>query len=103
MGLKFIIKDCKVCYTPMKDKCDAICNLAQPKSIKEVKHFCSMLNFLSSFLPKLRVLLISIYKLLKKKNVFKWTSECQQAFDHIKEQCIQPLVLHMPNPMGNLG
>ena len=70
MGLKFIIKDGKACYTPMKDKCDAICNLAPPKSIKEVRHFCGMVNFLSVFMPKLRVLLIPIYELLKKKKTF---------------------------------
>ena len=59
-----------------------------------------MVNFLSSFLPKLRVLLILIYEILKKKNVFKWTNECQQAFDNIKDLCIWPQVLHMPNPTG---
>ena len=71
MGLKFIIKDGKACYTPVKDKCDAIQNLAPPKSIKEVRYFCGMVNFLNSFLPKLCVLLIPIYELLKKKNLFK--------------------------------
>ena len=95
MGLKFIIKDGNACYTLMKDKCDAICNLAPAKSIKEVRHFCGVVNFLSSLLLKLRVLLISIYE-----HLFKWTNECQQAFDHIKDLCIQPLVLHMPNPIG---
>ena len=90
--LKFIIKDGKACYTPMKDECDTIHNLAPPKSIKEVRHFCGMVNFLSSFLSKLRVLLIPIYELLKKKNLFNWTNECQQAFDHIKDLCIQPPV-----------
>ena len=100
MGLKFIIKDEKACNTPMKDKCDAIHNLAPPKSIKELRHFCGMVHFLSSFLPKLRVLLISIYELLKKKNLFNWTNKWQQAFDHIKDLCIQLPVLHMPNPTG---
>ena len=36
MGLKFIIRDNKACYTSMKDKCDAIVNLSPPKSVKEV-------------------------------------------------------------------
>ena len=56
MGIKFIIKDNKAYYTPMKDKCEAILNLSPPKSIKEVCKFCGMVNFLSSFLPKLRLL-----------------------------------------------
>ena len=100
MGLKFIIKDNKTCYTPMKDKCEAILNLSPPKSIKEVHQFCGMVNFPSSFLPKLRLLLVLIYELMKKKNLFKWAQECQQAFDIIKDLFTKPAILHMPNQTG---
>ena len=100
MGLKFIIKNTKACYTPMKDKCDAIIYLSPPKSIKEVHQFCSMVNFLSSFLPKLRLILVPIYKLTKKKNLFKWTQDCQQTFDIIKDLCTKLPILHMPNQTG---
>ena len=31
MGLEFQVKDDKVCYTPLKDKCEAIRNLDSPK------------------------------------------------------------------------
>ena len=97
LDLEFIIKDNKACYTPMKDKCDAIINLNLPKSTKEVCQFCGMVNFLISFLPKLRLLLVPIYDLTKKKNLFKGTQECQQAFDIIKDLCTKPPILHMPN------
>ena len=30
MGLEFQVDDSKVCYTPLKDKCDAIRNLDSP-------------------------------------------------------------------------
>ena len=30
MGLEFQVKDSKVCYTPLKDKCHAIQNLESP-------------------------------------------------------------------------
>ena len=100
MGLKFIIRNNKACYTPRKDKCDAILNLSPPKSVKEVHQFCGMVNFLSSFLPKLRLLLVPIYELTKKKNLFKWMQECQQAFDIIKDLCTKLPILHMPNQTG---
>ena len=32
MGLEFQVKDDKVCYTPLKDKCEAIQNLDSPKT-----------------------------------------------------------------------
>ena len=51
MGLEFQIQEDKVCYTPLKDKCDAIRNLESPKTLRQTRAFCSMVNFLSSFLP----------------------------------------------------
>ena len=54
MGLEFQVKNSKVCYTPLKDKCKAIRNLEVPKILKQTRAFCGMVNFLSSFLPHLR-------------------------------------------------
>ena len=79
MGLHFLIKDGKPCLEPMKDKCDAIHSMLLLKSVKECRQFCGMVNFLSTFLPKLREYLIPIYTLMKKKAVFKWTEECQKG------------------------
>ena len=54
MGLEFQVKDDKVCYTPLKDKCEAIQNLDSPKTLKQTRAFCGMVNSLFSFLPNLR-------------------------------------------------
>ena len=51
MGLEFQIQEDKVCYTPLKDKCDAIKNLESPKTLRQTRAFCGMVNFLSSFYP----------------------------------------------------
>ena len=53
MGLEFQIQGDKVCYTPLKDKCDTIRNLESPKTLRQTRAFCGMVNFLSSFLPNL--------------------------------------------------
>ena len=53
MGLEFQIQDSKMCYTPPKDICEAIRNLESPKTLKQTRVFCGMVNFLSSFLPNL--------------------------------------------------
>ena len=45
MGLQFIVKDGVAHYTAMKEKCDAICNMQTPKSVKECHTFCGMVNF----------------------------------------------------------
>ena len=79
-GIKFQVEDDKVCYTPLKDKCKAIQNLDSPKTLKQTRAFCGMVNFLSSFLPHLRRLLIPIYDLQKKLKKFKWTEEAEKTF-----------------------
>ena len=100
MGLEFQDQDDKVCYTPLKDKCEAIRNLDSPKTLKQTRTFCSMVNFLSSFLPDLRTLLIPISDLQKKSKKFKWTDEAEKAFNDIKQLLINPPVLKAPTPDG---
>ena len=100
MGLEFQIQEDKVCYTPLKDKCDAIRNLESPKTLRQTRAFCGMVNFLSSFLPNLRRLLIPIYDLQKKAKKFKWTEEAKRVFNDIKKLLISPPVLKAPTPDG---
>ena len=100
MALEFQIQEDKVCYTPLKDKCDAIQNLESPKTLRQTRAFCGMVNFLSSFLPNLCRLLIPIYDLQKKAKKFKWTKEAERAFNDIKKLLINPPVLKAPTPDG---
>ena len=100
MGLEFQVQGDTVCYTPLKDKCDAIRNLESPKTLRQTRAFCGMVNFLSSFLPNLQRLLILIYDLQKKAKKFKWTDEAEKAFNEIKKLLISPPVLKAPTPDG---
>ena len=68
--------------------------------MKQTRAFCGMVNFLPSFLPNLRRLLIPIYDLQKKSKKFKWTEEAVKAFKDIKELLISPPVLKAPTPNG---
>ena len=97
---QFQIQEDKVCYTPLKDKCDAIRNLESPKTLRQTTAFCRMVNFLSSFLPNLCRLLIPIYDLQKKAKKFKWTEEAEKAFNEIKKLLINPPVFKAPTPDG---
>ena len=83
-----------------KIKCDAIRNLESPKTLRQTRAFCEMVNFLSSFLPNLCRLLILIYDLQKKAKMFKWTDEAKKAFNEIKKLLISPPVLKAPTPDG---
>ena len=92
MGIEFQVEDDKFCYTPLKDKCEAIQNLDSPKTLKQTRSFCGMVNFLSSFLPDLRRLLTSIYDLQTKSEKFKWIEEVEKTFNDIKMLLINPPV-----------
>ena len=88
------------CYTPLKDKCDAIRNLESPKTLRQTRAFCRMVNFLSSFLPNLQRLLIPIYDLQKKAKKFKCMDETEKAFKGIKKLLVSPPVLKTPTSEG---
>ena len=98
MGLEFQVQGDKVCYTPLKNKGDAIRNLESPKTLRQTRAFCGIVNFLSSFLPNLCRLLIPIYDLQKKADKFKWTGEAEKAFNEIKKLLINTPVLKAPTP-----
>ena len=98
MGLEFQIQGDKVCYTPLKDKCDAIRNLESLKTLRQTRAFCRMVIFLSSFLPNLRRLLIPIYDLQKKAKKFKWMDEAEKPFNEIMKLLVCPPVLKAPAP-----
>ena len=100
MGLQFIVKNGVAHYTAMKEKCDAICNMQTPKSVKECRTFCGMVNFLSTFCKNLRELLIPIYDLTKKRAHFQWTDKHQKAFEEIKQLLVKPPVLRMVSGDG---
>ena len=100
MGLQFIVKDGVPHYTAMKDKCDAIRNMQTPKSVKECRTFCGMVNFLSTFCKNLHELSIPIYELTKKRARFQWTNKHQKAFEEIKKLLVKPPVLRMVSGDG---
>ena len=100
MGLEFLVKNGTAHYTAMRDKCDAIRNMKAPKSVKECRTFCGMVNFLSTFCKNLRQLLIPIYELTKKHARFAWTDKHQKAFEEIKKLLIKLPVLRMVSGNG---
>ena len=66
--------------TPVKSRVDAIVKLDPPKSPKNCKQFCGMVNYLSIFLKDLQTKLIPIYHLTKKGVPFHWGELQQKSF-----------------------
>ena len=88
--------------TPVKSRVDAIVKLDPPKSPKNCKQFCGMVNYLSMFLKDLQTKLIPIYHLTKKGVPFHWGGLQQKAFEQIKKDLTEAPVLAMPNSEGHM-
>ena len=86
--------------TPTRDKCDAIRRVEKLSTVKDVRAFCGMVNYLSMYLKGLQELLVLLYALLRKGAQWKLTDECQKTLETIKKMLIKPPVLVMPNLTG---
>ncbi|XP_075080520.1 uncharacterized protein LOC142166018 [Nicotiana tabacum] len=77
-------------------KIKAIRDLPPPRTKKDVMSLLGRLNYISRFIAQLNTTCEPIFKLLKKDATIKWTSECQEAFDKVKEYLSNPPVLVPP-------
>ena len=102
MGHQVSIIDGIPHITPVKSRVDAIVKLDPPKSPKNSKQFCGMVNYLSMFLKDLQTKLIPIYHLTKKGVPFHWGELQQKAFEQIKKDLTEAPVLAMPNSEGHM-
>ena len=103
MGVIIKIEDGMPKMQPLKSKIDAIQKVKPPKTVKECRSFCGMVNYMSVFLPSLQEKLIPIYFITRKGIPFYWGEEQQKAFDEIKHDVTHAPVLLMPNSKGHFG
>ncbi|XP_070057833.1 uncharacterized protein [Nicotiana tomentosiformis] len=86
--LGFIVSRRGIELDPSKIK--TIRELPPPKNKTEVMSLLRRLNYISRFIAQLTTICETIFKLLKKNDAIKWTDECQEAFDKIKEYLSNP-------------
>ena len=80
------------------ERVKAITNLAVPSSVKMVESFIGKVNYYSKFIPNFSELSAPLNQLRHKNVQFKWSSQCQEAFDKLKSHLIKkPLLVHFDN------
>ena len=102
MGHTMIIDEGLPKLKPLKTRVEAILKLEPPKTIKDCRSFCGMINYLSIYLKDLQTKLIPIYHLTRKGIPFVWGEEQAQAFEDIKTALTSPPILVMPNSKGHI-
>ena len=100
MGNEFVINKRTMTIMPLRSRTEAISKIPTPKTAKQCKSFCGVVNYLSLFCPDLQTLLKPIVELTRKGRPFVWGQEQERAFKEVKLRLTNPPVLHLPKAEG---
>ena len=100
MGNEFSINKRTMTITPLRSRTEAINKIPVPRTPKQCKSFCGVVNYLSLFCPDLQKLLKPIVDLTKKDRPFMWGEAQEKAFNEVKLRLKNPPVLHLPRAEG---
>lgn len=79
-------------------KISSITELPKPESVDDVRRFLGMVTYYSRFIPNCSTLTSPLRSLTKKNANFKWTLQCEKAFNNIKKEIASDRVLVPYNP-----
>lgn len=111
-GLTLSQEKCKFCLPELKylgyvvdknglhvdaEKVNAILNIPTPKNVSEVRRVIGMASWYRRFLPEFSSTIAPMTALLKKKQKFVWSDQCEQAFKKIKNCLVSAPVLTCPD------
>ena len=100
MGSVFTIVRHRMTIHPIRTRLEAITQYPRPKTVKQCKSFCGVVNYLSLFCRDLQKLLQPIYHLTRKGVPFVWTELQEDSFIRIKKQLCESPVLALPTAVG---
>ena len=99
MGNEFVINKRTMTITPLRSRTEAISKIPTPKTTKQCKSFCGVVNYLSLFCPDLQTLK-PIDELTRKSRPFVWGQEQERAFKEVKSRLTNLPVLHLSKAEG---
>lgn len=67
------------------DKVNAVLKATRPENQQQLRSFLGLVNYYRSFLPNLSTVLGPLNELMQGEKTWKWTKQCEQAFDEVKE------------------
>ena len=90
MGNEFTITKRIMTIIPLRSRAEAINKIPTPRTPKQCKSFCGVVNNLSLFCPDLQKLLKPIVELTRKGRPFKWGDAQEKAFREVKLRLKNP-------------
>ena len=86
---------------PLPEKLESIAKMPEPKNPKEVKQFLRLVGYYRKFVPRFADISRVLTHLTKKDVEFKWTPECENCFQILKEFLQQAPILRYPDPQAS--
>lgn len=85
---------------PSHHKIDCVTKALPPKTVRQLRQFLGLASYFRRFVPNFATKVSPLYNLLKKDVDFDWSSDCQQAFQIIKDILTQRPVLKIYDPVA---
>lgn len=82
---------------PDPTKIECIKQWPLPTTADDVKRFIAFANYYRKHIPNFAEICMPLNMLTRKNTTFKWTDECQHAFDKLREKFINPPILDYPD------
>ena len=86
---------------PLPEKLESIAKMPAPRNPKEVKQFLGLVGYYRKFVPRFADISQVLTHLTKKYMELKWTPECQNCFQILKEFLQQAPILRYPKPQAS--
>ena len=83
--------------SPDPKKVEVVRNYPTPKSAKQVKSFLGLMSYFRRLIKDYSKISYPLNELLRKNVTFKWTEQCQIAFDTLRNKLISAPILAFPD------
>ena len=82
---------------PDPKKVESVRTYPTPTNLKQIRSFLGLANCYRRFIPRFAHIANPLTNLTKKNQPFKWTTDCQNAFDLLKEKLVSAPILAFPD------
>lgn len=83
---------------PMSDGLTAIRDFPKPTTPTQVRQFLGKVNFYHRFIEDIATKMEPLHALLRKETKFVWSTECEQAFEQLKNYLCESPILQIYDP-----
>lgn len=82
---------------PDPAKIEAVSTYPVLNNVKKLRQFLGLANYYHRFVADYSNVAAPLHRLLTKENGFHWDSNCQNAFDELKNRLVSPPILALPD------